>query len=91
VLFGQQRAGQADRCGVVGEDPDVISAAERSLRGPVSRRKLSHGNQSDNDERFTERVLSASVTCRLQHRSLLAYLRELHAAHQTGDALPALI
>jgi transposase len=67
------------------------NAAERSLRGPVIHRKLSHGNQSENGERFTERSLSASVTCRLQHRSLLAYLRELHAAHQTGGALPALL
>jgi transposase len=67
------------------------NAAERSLRGPVIHRKLSHGNQSDAGERFTERSLSASVTCRLQHRSLLDYLRELHAAHQTGGALPALI
>lgn len=66
------------------------NAAERALRGPVIHRKLSHGNQSDAGERFTERSLSASVTCRLQHRSLLAYLRELFTAHQTGGALPAL-
>jgi transposase len=67
------------------------NAAERALRGPVIHRKLSHGNQSDDGERFTERSLSASVTCRLQHRSLLDYLRQLLAAHQTGGALPALL
>jgi transposase len=67
------------------------NAAERALRGPVIHRKLSYGNQSDAGERFTERSLSASVTCRLQHRSLLAYLRDLLAAHQHGGALPALI
>jgi transposase len=67
------------------------NAAERALRGPVIHRKLSHGNQSDTGERFTERSLSASVTCRLQHRSLLAYLRDLLTAHQTGGALPALL
>jgi transposase len=67
------------------------NAAERALRGPVIHRKLSHGNQSDDGERFTERSLSASVTCRLQHRSLLAYLRDLLTAHQTSGALPALI
>jgi transposase len=67
------------------------NAAERALRGPVIHRKLSHGNQSDDGERFTERSLSASVTCRLQHRSLLAYLRDLHTTHQTGGALPALL
>jgi transposase len=67
------------------------NAAERALRGPVIHRKLSYGNQSDTGERFTERSLSASVTCRLQHRSLLAYLRELLTANQTGGALPALL
>ncbi|PZR69956.1 MAG: IS66 family transposase [Solirubrobacterales bacterium] len=67
------------------------NAAERALRGPVIHRKLSHGNQSGDGERFTERSLSASVTCRLQHRSLLTYLRELLTAHQTGGALPALL
>jgi len=67
------------------------NAAERALRGPVIHRKLSHGNQSDDGERFTERSLSASVTCRLQHRSLLAYLRELLTANQTGGVLPVLL
>jgi len=67
------------------------NAAERALRGPVIHRKLSHGNQSDDGERFTERSLSASVTCRLQRRSLLDYLRELLTAHQAGGALPALL
>ena len=67
------------------------NAAERALRGPVIHRKLSHGNQSNDGERFTERSLSASVTCRLQHRSLLAYLRDLLTANQTEGALPALL
>jgi transposase len=67
------------------------NAAERSLRGPVIHRKLCHGNRSENGERFTERSLTAAVTCRLQHRSLLAYLHDLHLAHQTGGALPALL
>jgi transposase len=67
------------------------NAAERSLRGPVIHRKLCHGNRSDDGERFTERALSASVTCRLQHRSLLTYLKDLLNAHQTGNALPALL
>ncbi len=67
------------------------NAAERALRGPVIHRKLSHGNQSKEGERFTERSLSASVTCRLQHRSLHTYLTQLFTAHQHGGALPALI
>jgi transposase len=66
------------------------NAAERSLRGPVIHRKLSHGTRSDEGERFIERALSASVTCRLQRRSLFAYLRELLTSHARGDPLPAL-
>ena len=66
------------------------NSAERALRGPVIYRKLSHGTQSDDGERFIERALSASVTCRLQRRSMFAYTRELLAAHTRGDPLPTL-
>jgi transposase len=66
------------------------NAAERSLRGPVIHRKLSHGTRSQDGERFIERALSASVTCRLQRRSLFAYLKELLTAHNRGHPLPAL-
>jgi transposase len=67
------------------------NAAERALRGPVIYRKLSHGTQSERGERFIERALSASVTCRLQHRSLFAYMRQLLTAHARGDPLPTLL
>lgn len=67
------------------------NAAERALRGPVIYRKLSHGTQSEGGERFIERALSASVTCRLQGRSFFAYMRELLIAHARGDPLPALV
>jgi transposase len=72
-----------------GVDP-TNNAAERSLRGPVIHRKLSHGTQSRDGERFIERALSASVTCRLQKQSLLAYLTQLLTAHARGDPLPTL-
>ena len=75
---------------VEGVEP-TNNAAERALRGPVIYRKLSHGTQSKDGERFIERVLSASVTCRLQGRSLFAYLRELLTASARGDPLPALV
>jgi transposase len=74
---------------VEGVEP-TNNAAERSLRGPVIHRKLSYGSQSPDGERFIERALSASVTCRLQDRSLFAYLTELLATHARGDPLPAL-
>ena len=66
------------------------NAAERSLRGPVIHRKLSQGTRSQNGERFTERALSASVTCRLQKRSLFAYLTDLLTAQAHGYPLPTL-
>ncbi|MBV8919291.1 IS66 family transposase, partial [Bradyrhizobium sp.] len=64
--------------------------AERALRGPVIHRKLSHGTSSPGGERFAERAQSAAATCRLQNRSLFAYLRKLLIAHNRGDPFPAL-
>jgi len=64
--------------------------AERSLRGAVIYRKLSLGSQSDTGERRIERLLSASITCRLQQRSLFAYMADLLAAHARGDPAPSL-
>jgi transposase len=75
--------------GHAGVEP-TNNPAERALRGPVIHRKLSHGTRTHDGERFAERVLSAATTCRLQDRSLFAYLRELLAAHNRGDPLPAL-
>jgi transposase len=64
--------------------------AERGLRGAVVYRKLSLGSQSELGERRIERLLSASVTCRLQRRSLFAYMSELLAAYARGDPVPLL-
>src|SRR5674476_905776 len=44
--------------------------AERGLRGAVIYRKLSLGSQSERGEHTIERLLSASVTCRLQRLRL---------------------
>ncbi|MGH2843635.1 MAG: IS66 family transposase [Solirubrobacteraceae bacterium] len=66
------------------------NAAERSLRGPVIYRKLSHGTQSEKGEQFIERALSVSVTCRLQARSMFTYMHGLLTAHARGDPLPTL-
>jgi len=64
--------------------------AERGLRGAVIYRKLSLGSQSDHGERTIERLLSASITCRLQQRSLFAYLTNVLTAHARGDPIPSL-
>ena len=64
--------------------------AERALRGAVIYRKLSLGSQSEQGERRTERLLSASTTCRLQRRSLLEYLGDALAAHARDEPVPLL-
>src|SRR5438034_1542532 len=64
--------------------------AERGLRGAVIYRKLSLGSQSDQGERTIERLLSASLTCRLQRRSLFAYLTDVLTTNIRGDPIPAL-
>jgi transposase len=64
--------------------------AERGLRGAVIYRKLSLGSQSDRGERTIERLLSASVTCRLRKQSLFDYLTQAITAHARGDPVPAL-
>ena len=75
--------------GVPGVEP-TNNHAERGLRGAVIYRKLSLGSQSEEGERSIERLLSASVTCRLQKRSLFAYLGEVFAAKIRGDPVPLL-
>jgi transposase len=64
--------------------------AERGLRGAVIYRKLSLGSQSDQGERTIERLLSASVTCRLRKQSLFAYLSQVTTAYARGDPIPSL-
>jgi transposase len=64
--------------------------AERALRGAVIYRKLSLGSQSSDGGRRVERLLSAHTTCRLQRRSLHAYLIDLLTAHARSDPVPLL-
>jgi transposase len=64
--------------------------AERALRSAVIYRKLSLGSQSEGGELRISRLLSAHTTCRLQRRSLFAYLSDAIAAHARGDPAPLL-
>lgn len=64
--------------------------AERGLRGAVIYRKLSLGSQSEQGERTIERLLSTSLTCRLQGRSLFAYFTDVLTASIRGDPIPLL-
>ncbi len=64
--------------------------AERALRSAVIYRKLCLGSQSEEGELRTSRLLSAHTTCRLQHRSLLAYPSDAITAHARGHPAPPL-
>jgi hypothetical protein len=75
------------------ELPDVEptnNAAERGLRASVNYRKLSLGSRSQGGERTIERLLSVDQTCRLQRRSLYAYLADVLTAKARGDPIPTL-
>ena len=43
--------------------------AERSLRSYVIWRKISFGTQSENGNRFVERMSTVSLSCQLQNRN----------------------
>ncbi len=64
--------------------------AERALRSAVIYRKLALGTQSNAGERRVERLLSTNTTCRLQRRSLHAYLIDALNALAHGDPAPLL-
>jgi len=64
--------------------------AERALRSAVIYRKLCLGSQSENGEQRVARLLSVHTTCRLQRRSLFAYLTDAIAAHARGDPVELL-
>jgi hypothetical protein len=66
------------------------NAAERGLRAAVIYRKLSLGSRSQGGERTIERLLSVDQTCRLQRRSLYAYLADALTAKARGDPVPSL-
>jgi hypothetical protein len=72
--------------------PDVEptnDAAERGLRAAVIHHKLSLGGRSHGGARTIERLLSVDQTCRLQRRSLYAYLADALTAKARGDPVPS--
>jgi transposase len=65
--------------------------AERGLRHAVIYRKLSQGSRCERGALATERLLSAAISCRLQGRSLFAYLVDVTQASIRGQPAPALV
>lgn len=75
---------------VEGVEP-TNNRAERGLRGAVIYRKVSLGSQSEAGERFAERMLSVSQTCRLQGRSLFGFLVAAITASSRASPAPSLV
>jgi transposase len=65
--------------------------AERCLRPAVMWRKRSFGNHSEEGCRFTERLMTAVQTLRLQKRPVLAYLESAIRNHRAGKPAPSLL
>jgi len=67
------------------------NAAEQALRPAVLWRKGCFGAHSAEGNRFVERILTVSATCRQQERHLLTFVTEAIAAHWAGRPAPALL
>ena len=65
--------------------------AERALRPFVIWRKTSYGSQSARGCRFSERLMTAAQTLRLQKRSLFEFLVGTCSAALRGHAAPSLL
>ena len=70
------------------EGIDVTNnAAERAIRGPVIKRKLSFGTQSDAGGRFVETTQTIIETCCQQNRNALDYITEALTARKAPSLL----
>jgi transposase len=67
------------------------NAAERALRPAVLWRKGCFGAQSEAGNRFVERILTVSATCRQHNRDLLTFLTEAVSAYWAGQPAPSLL
>jgi transposase len=75
---------------VEGVEP-TNNLAEQTIRFYVMWRKLSYGTQSERGDRFVERVLTATATCRLQNRDSLEYMTAAVSAYLKGESSPSLL
>jgi transposase len=75
---------------VSGVEP-TNNIAERTIRPYVLWRKASFGTQSERGDRFVERMLTVSATCRQQNRNVLQYVTAAICAHLRGEPIPSLL
>lgn len=67
------------------------NVAERAVRHAVLMRKIQGGTRSDRGSRWVERIQSMRETCRLQGRSVLAWLVDAATAAHAGQPIPTLV
>lgn len=75
---------------IVGVEP-TNNFAERVIRAGVMWRRVSFGTQSERGNRFVERMLTATATCRQQERNVLDYVTNAVEAKLNGTAAPSLL
>ena len=75
---------------VPGVEP-TNNRAERALRPIVLWRKGCFGTKSEQGSRYVERMMTVVMTCRLQGRSVLTYLRDVCLARDRGKRSPSLL
>jgi transposase len=68
-----------------------VNAAEQALRPAVLWRKGCFGAHSAEGNRFVERILTISATCRKQQRHLLTFVTEAIDAYWAGRPAPTLL
>jgi transposase len=73
------------------EIPMDNNAAERALRHAVIMRRVQLGTQSEQGNRWIERILSVRETLRLQDRSVLDYLIQSATAARSVQPLPSVL
>jgi len=66
------------------------NAAEQALRPAVIWRKTCFGTQSKRGSQFVARMMTATMTCRVQGRSLFQYLHSAVQARDRDDVAPSL-
>ena len=66
------------------------NAAEQVIRQAVIWRKMSFGTQSKRGSCYVERMLTVCSTCRLQGRSIIAYMRTACDCHMKNQQVPNL-
>jgi transposase len=67
------------------------NAAERAIRPLVMWRKGCFGSHSEAGSRFVERMMSVTVTLKLQHRNVVEYVTDACHAHLHNEQPPSLL